>query len=149
MKLFLFASGSLTNIRAGIGANLRAVNKTSDAGMKARITQSAQMKIGSLGLLYCNEYHSFTTPFAGYSAPDVQRVETDVCRGEWYLPIRIHPLGSPRRQVHKDVAVANWTGPKEARANATASMNLTGTTVLAPRETSTDDWALMLDAMAE
>lgn len=66
MELFSFASNNLVNIWAGIGAGLWAVAETSSSDMKARITKSRRMTIGSLGILYCNETHSFTTPFLVY-----------------------------------------------------------------------------------
>lgn len=101
MELFCFASNNLTNIWAGIGAGLWAVAETSESDMKARVTKSCRMKIGSLGVLYCSETHSFTTPFLVYSEPDPIRVVTDVWPERWRLPFRIHALGNPTRQVEK------------------------------------------------
>jgi hypothetical protein len=71
MELFCFASKNLTNIWAGIGAQMWAVAETSPSDMKARITKSKRSKVGALGLLYCNETHAFTTPFlvSASSAP--------------------------------------------------------------------------------
>ena len=74
MELFCFASKNLVNIWAGIGAGMWAVAETSPTDMKARFTKSKRMKVGSLGLLYCNETHSFTTPFLVYSQTDPEAV---------------------------------------------------------------------------
>jgi hypothetical protein len=55
-----------------------AVAETSPADMKARVTKSKRMKVGSLGILYCNETHSFTTPFVVVSEPNETKVVSDV-----------------------------------------------------------------------
>jgi hypothetical protein len=149
MELFCFASRSLTNIWAGIGAQMWAVAETSESDMKARITKSRRMKVGSLGLLYCNETHSFTTPFLVYSAPNPESVVADIWPEKWRLPFRIHPLGDPSRQVHMDAAKRSWpilrTNPT---ASVTAAMNITGTTVFVPVEISPDDWAAIINDLA-
>jgi hypothetical protein len=101
MELFCFASKSLTNIWAGIGARMWAVAETSESDMKARITKSKRMKVGSLGVLYCNETHSFTTPFLVYSMPNPESVVADIWPME--ASFRIHPP-HPSRRAHMDVA---------------------------------------------
>jgi len=149
MDLFCFACKNLTNIWAGIGAGMWAVAETSESDMKARITKSKRMKVGSLGVLYCNETHSFTTPFLVYSAPDAEKVVTDVWPEKWRLPFRIHPLGNPSRQVHMDEAKKLWPVLKASSASSvSAAMNLTGTTVFVPVEISADDWAAIVKGLA-
>jgi len=146
MELFCFASKNLTNIWAGIGAKMWAVAETSPSDMKARITKSKRMKIGSLGLLYCNETHSFTTPFLVYSVPDPDKIISNVWpEKDWRLPFRIHPLGNPSKQVYKDNAMETWPILNKNRfSSVSAAMNITGTTVFVPVEISKDDWALIL-----
>lgn len=145
MELFCFASKNLTNIWAGIGASMWVVAETSPTDMKARITKSNRLKVGSLGLLYCNETHSFTTPFLAYSKPDPEKVVADVWPEKWRLPFRIHPLGTPVRQLHMDAAKTKWPILKNVGAGGvSAAMNITGTTVFVPIEISGDDWALIL-----
>jgi len=107
------------------------------------------MKVGSFGLIYCNATQSFTTPFVVFSAPDQALVETNVWNGDWVLPFQIHPLGTPRRQIHKDEAKKSWRVLIESQNNVSATMNLTGTTVFVPKEISADDWSLILSALAE
>jgi hypothetical protein len=149
MELFCFASKNLTNIWAGIGAQMWAVAETSPTDMKGRITKSKRMKVGSLGLLYCNETHSFTTPFLVYSEPDPDRVVSDVWPEKWRLPFRIHPLGTPARQIHMDAAKTKWPILKSVGAGGvSAAMNITGTTVFVPTEISADDWALILSDLS-
>ena len=145
MQLFCFASKILTNIWAGIGAGMWAVAETSPTDMKARITKSKRMRVGSLGLLYCNETHSFTTPFLVYSAPDPERVVSEIWPESWRLPFRIHPLGTPARQLHMNAAKDKWPVLKDVGAGGvSAAMNITGTTVFVPKEISSDDWALII-----
>ncbi|MEX0735152.1 MAG: hypothetical protein WD051_11055 [Steroidobacteraceae bacterium] len=149
MELFCFASNNLTNIWAGIGAGKWAVAETKPADTRARVTKSKRLKIGSLGLLYCKETHSFTTPFLVYSEPDPDQVVTDIWPERWRLPFRIHPLGSPQRQVRMDDAKARWPTLKKSQApSVTAAMNITGTTVFVPREITPDDWAMILTDLA-
>jgi len=148
MKIFCFASKSITNIWAGIGAGLWAVSETSESDMKARVKKSKRMKVGSAGLLYCTETHSFTTPFLVYSSPDENDRVTNVWGGEWRLPFHIHPLGTPDKQVHKDEAMKNWPIlAASQQASVSAAMNITGTTVFVPTEISSQDWEIILNAL--
>jgi hypothetical protein len=126
-----------------------AVAQTSSSDMKARITKSKRMKVGSLGLLYCNETHSFTTPFLVYSEPDPEKIITDVWPEVWRLPFHIHPLGNPSRQVHMDSAMLSWPVLKKSTSRSvSAAMNITGTTVFIPKEISPDDWAIIVTSLS-
>jgi hypothetical protein len=122
-----------------------AVAETSPADMKARVTKSKRMKVGSLGILYCNETHSFTTPFVVVSEPNETKVVSDVWPESWRLPFSVHPLGNPTRQVDSTTAKKKWAVLANVGAGGvSAAMNITGTTVFVPVEVSADDWALML-----
>jgi len=137
MDLFCFASATLTNVWAGIGAGLWAVAETSPTDMKARITKSKRMQVGAAGLLFCNETHAFTTPFLVYSQPDPERVVTDV----W---------AAPHRQISSESAKANWPLLKGVGAGGvSAALNITGTTVFVPKEVTANDWTLILESLAE
>lgn len=149
LELFLFTSRNLTNIWASIGARLWAVSETSPIDMRTRITKSKRMKIGSLGLLYCSENQSFTTPFLVYSQPDTEKIITDIWPERWRLPFHIHPLGDPTRLIHKDEAKMEWPVLKDSASNnITASLNITGTTVFVPSEIGTEDRELILKRLA-
>lgn len=149
MELFCFASNNLTNIWAGIGARMWAVNETSPADMKARITKSKRLRVGAAGLLYCKETHSFTTPFLAYSEPDPVREVADIWPEKWRLPFQIHPLGTPSRQVSAETAKAQWGILKNVgQGGVSAAMNITGTTVFVPSEVTADDWSLILTSLA-
>jgi hypothetical protein len=149
MELFCFASKNLTNIWAGIGARMWAVNETSPSDMKARITKSKKMRVGAAGLLYCNETHSFTTPFLVYSEPDPEREVGDIWPEKWRLPFKIHPLGTPSRQVSAEQAKSQWAVLKNVgQGGVSAAMNITGTTVFVPAEVPAEDWSLILTSLA-
>jgi len=149
MELFLFASNTVTNIWAGIGAGLWAVAETSPSDMKARITKSKRMHIGAAGLFYCKETQAFTTPFLVCSAPDPELRVTDVWPEHWRLPFRIHPLGNPARQVSADQAKARWSILKDVGAGGvSAALNITGTTVFVPKEIAAEDWSLILSDLS-
>jgi hypothetical protein len=149
IDLFLFTSRSLTNIWAGIGARTWAVSETSQANMRERTTKSKRLRIGSIGLLYCSEIQSFTTPFLVFSEPDPEQIVTDIWPERWRLPFRIHPLGNPTRVVHKDRAKVDWPILKNAaNKNLTAVLNITGTTVFIPTVIGTDDWGIILQQLA-
>ncbi len=60
------------------------------------------MKIGSLGILYCKETQSLTTPFIVYSNTDPKIEVSNIWPETWTLAFRIFPLGSPTLQLHKD-----------------------------------------------
>ncbi len=64
MNLFCFASRNLENIRRGIVARRWAVSTASDSTNRGRRTKAARyFSPGDRGLLYCEQTHSFTTPF--------------------------------------------------------------------------------------
>jgi len=146
MELFCFASKNLTNIWAGIGANLWAVAQTSDSDMRARITKSQKMRVGSFGLLYCNEVHSFTTPFIIYTMPDpIKKIDNIWPEKNWRLPFSIHPLGNPTKQLHKDKAKERWPILiKSKLESVSAAMHITGTTVFVPVIIASEDLEIIL-----
>jgi hypothetical protein len=149
MEVFFFGSKTLTNIWAGIGAELWAVSESQPQDMQARITKSASMRIGSLGVLYCTEVHSFTTPFVVYSRPDADRVVTDVWPERWRLPFKIHPLGSPHRLLHMDKAKDILPILKNSTVSSvSAALNITGTTVFVSKEISAEDWEIIMQHLA-
>lgn len=149
MELFCFASKNLTNIWAGIGSQMWAVGETSAGDMKGRVTKSKRMKVGSAGLLYCNETHSLTTPFLVYSEADPNLVVASIWPEKWRLPFRIHPLGNPARQISAETAKARWPLLRKVGSGGIpAALNITGTTVFVPKEITADDWSLILTDLA-
>src|SRR5437762_5362 len=98
MDLFCFASKNVENIRRGIEASKWAVATVSPSAMRARVTKARRyFHPGSLGLLYCRETHSFTTPFVSTSNADPHTVVIDIWPEPWVLPFSIKPFGDLRR----------------------------------------------------
>src|SRR5712691_10595148 len=90
MNLFCFASRNLENIRRGIVARRWAVSTASDSTNRGRRTKAARyFSPGDRGLLYCEQKHSFTTPFIVESKPDPDIVVKHVWPEPWVLPFSI------------------------------------------------------------
>lgn len=150
MNLFCFASCSVANIRIGVNARKWAVATTSDSDMKARRTKADRyLSVGDKGLLYCNETHSFTTPFIVASRVNPTAVVTDVWSSPWVFPFDIEPLGDPSKQVHADVAKKFWPILQNSpHKSVSAAMNITGTTVFVPNEIDEVQWSMIMDSLA-
>lgn len=146
IDLFCFASRSLDNIRRGIEAKKWAVATVSDAAMKTRISKAKRYFLeGSHGLLYCNETHSFTTPFISTSRADPITVVTDIWREHWVLPFSIEPLGDISKQLSGELAKFTWPILQNCgKGGVSAELNITGTTVFTPKRIKESDWNLIL-----
>jgi hypothetical protein len=105
VNIYVFTSNSLTNIWAGIGARKWAVAE-SQAAMPGCRTKAAGLRLGSLGLLYCSEIQTVTTPFVVTSRPDTGATIANIWADTWHFPFGITPLGSPVKTVHKDTLSA-------------------------------------------
>ena len=101
MDVYVFASSTLTNIWAGVGANLWAVAplETGSPQEKGRITKARKMPIGALGILYSSADKSLTVPFVVQSSPNEIQTITHIWPERWVLPFTIKPLGSPHRRL--------------------------------------------------
>jgi hypothetical protein len=106
VKIYVFASKSLTNIWAGIGSRRWAI-ASSQAQMPGTATKAAKVRIGALGVLYCSATKSVTTPFLITSHPDKKATVTNIWPEEWHFPFGITALGSPTRSIHKDILASD------------------------------------------
>lgn len=77
-NVYVFASKNRTNIWAGIGAGLWAVADADGPHAAGRQTKAMQMPVGALGVIYCVENQSLTTPFVVLSPVDVHAEVLDV-----------------------------------------------------------------------
>jgi hypothetical protein len=147
MNVYVFSSSNLTNIWAGIGARLWGVS-AQQASMAATPTKAASMPVGALGLLYCVETQSFTTPFLVRTQPQQGTTISHVWPEPWQLPFGIVPLGSPNRQLHKDAVtrqlptIVNGGGPWHHL------LHIQPTTVFVPSVLSDADWTEFIQALA-
>jgi hypothetical protein len=145
MELFFFGSKTLTNVWAGVGAGLWAVSDSTPQDVRSRITKSKGMRVGSLGIIYCGEIHSFTTPFLVLSEPDPDRVVLDVWPERWHLPFRIYPLGTPDKRLSQEAAKSLIPILKQSSTSSvTAALNITGTTVFVPKVVTAEDWEVFV-----
>ena len=150
MEIFPFSSTNKTNIWADIGAGLWVVSRATDPVHRGRITKSRSMHIGSLGILYWVETQSLTTPFVVLSIPDAEAVVRDVWPEEWVLPFKIRPLGTPYRQMHKDEVMHLLPTAVESGSNNISNIiNITPPAALAASRLTDQDWALLVERLAD
>jgi hypothetical protein len=115
---------------------------------KGRVTKSRKMKVGSRGLLYCIETQSLTTPFLVYSKPSVDERIANVWPETWVLPFRIHPLGSPAKQFHKDAAKTSLPSLKGTAKNLFDVAYVQAVTVFVPSKLTDEDWEFLIEELA-
>jgi hypothetical protein len=151
MKIYGFASDSLTNIWAGIGAQRWAVGRAKDDSYeKGRRTKAAKMPVGAFGILYCNETSSYTTPFVVYSPPDPTAVISNIWADPWVLPFGIKPLGNPDRsltvqQIKELLPSAAKPTVKDPRKHL---ITVQGNFAFQASEIADADWAVLIQHLA-
>ena len=95
-NLYAFSSETVTNIWAGVGAEIWAVQSKPNASIRGK---AAKLDIPSFGILYAGAEQALTVPFVILTQPDPERIEKNVWHGDWALPFKIKPLGTPRRML--------------------------------------------------
>ena len=100
-NLYAFSSETITNIWAGVGAELWAVPTTPNPSVRGK---AAKIPVPSFGVLYSGKDHALTVPFVILTKPDPTRIEHEVWYGPWALPFQIKPLGTPRKMLNADKA---------------------------------------------
>ena len=150
MKLFAFTSKSLTNIWAGVGAQLWAVpNSDSEQSNKGRVTKSGRMEVGSFGILYCTAKQSFTSPFVVHSKAHPTQVIFDVWEGErgWILPFQIRTIGNPHALLPWEVAKAELPSCRMGTP-LNSLIHVEPLTVFTGTEVTADDWSYLVSKLA-
>jgi hypothetical protein len=147
MDLYVFSSKNLTNIWAGIGAKMWAVSDAQASNAAIR-TKAQKLPIGTLGLFYCVEVQSLTTPFLIRTKPDEAKTITNVWPEAWQLPFAIAPLGSPILQVHKDRLGSVLPSLQSGSRNWDNLFHIQPVTVFAPSTISDNDWAVLVTELA-
>ena len=149
MKLYVFASSNLTNIWAGIGARLWAVAKSQADHVGGITAKALRMLPGSLGVLYCSETKSFTTPFVVYSVPREGAIIGNVWPEEWTLPFGIQPLGTPHRQLTTDRAKELLPILRGSDRSWHHIIQIQATTAFVPTEIGEEDWRIFVEELAD
>jgi hypothetical protein len=106
MKLYVFSSTNIENIRIGVQAETWAVPRpVKESVLFGYQTKASKIEIGSFGIFWCQR--NLTTPFIILSRPDQHSAVPNLWPGgDWVMPFRIRPLGSPHLQ---------WSGRRAAR----------------------------------
>lgn len=103
------------------------------------------MPIGALGLLYCVETQSFTTPFIVESVPKEILIK-DIWPEEWMLPFDIHPIGNPKKQLHKDnLGILPIIKGKEK--NWHHILHIQANTAFSPTYITEKDWSVIIEKL--
>jgi hypothetical protein len=147
MRLYVFSSWSITNIWAGIGAGLWAISEKQAENVSGSIQKASAMRIGSAGVMYCSETQSFTTPFLVLSSPLPQETVTNVWPESWTLPFRIHSLGTPRRQLHKDLVNERLPSLRDGTRQWNHVLLVTPVTVFVPSDVHESDWEVIVEQL--
>jgi hypothetical protein len=143
MHVYVFASTTLTNIWAGVGAHLWAISDD-QANMAGTAAKAAKLPVGAFGILYCSAEGSrlMTTPFVVTSRPHPQEVVSGVWGGEWRFPFSITPLGSPRRFI--DTAELAQLPSAIIRGQRWNNiLPVQGQFVFQPSDITEDDWEFL------
>ena len=146
MELFVFSSKTLTNVWAGIGARKWAVS-LDQAANPGIVTKSKALRIGSIGILYCVETQSLTTPFIVASLPADTVTITDVWPEEWRLPFDIYPLGSPQKQMGK-TDIANLPVVRNSGSQWNNVIRTQGQFAFQPTIIDGDDWSILFQQLS-
>ncbi|MDQ8757694.1 hypothetical protein RCO27_15805 [Sphingosinicella sp. LHD-64] len=149
MRIYAFASNTLTNIWAGIGASRWAVSPSDNASYtKGRITHALKMPVGAGGILYCNETKSFTTPFIVYSSPNPDEQVENIWPEPWVLPFSIKPLGDPRRAM--TIAESKRALPtlRTQGANLNNTVYVHGKMAFTQSKLGEADWMVLIEKLA-
>lgn len=148
MRLYAFSSASLTNIWAGVGAQLWAVPQSASRSSNAgRSTKAAKMLPGSVGLLYSSADKCFTSPFIVHSVADPKAVIEHVWPGKWILPFGIRTIGNPHVRL-------SWSDAAKVLPSCIDGIKLNRLihveplTVFSASEISEADWALLISKLA-
>jgi hypothetical protein len=151
VAIFVFSSKDLTNIWAGIGAGLWAVSRSPDAAThQGRVTKAKNMRVGSFGILYCSATQSLTTPFIVFSSPDPKAVINNIWKGEWVLPFKIHPLGTPTKSLSKNEAMKVLpTLRTSGKNNIGHVINVQAITAFSPSRLIDQDWEVLIGRLAD
>jgi hypothetical protein len=149
MNLYTFTSKNLTNIWAGIGAGMWAVSKAQSENVRGIQRKAAEMLVGSMGILYCSQNRSFTTPFIVYSQPANVTIVSDVWPEEWALPFKIHPLGTPRKRLPRTEARKILPILQGQEDVWDFVFHIQGATAFVPTTISPEDWKIFVERLSE
>lgn len=146
-NLYAFSSESVTNIWAGVGAELWAVPNKPNASVRGK---AAKIPIPSFGVLYAGAQQSLTTPFVFVERRDPSRIEKEVWHGDWALPFRIKPLGTPRKMLSAtDAKLIMPSFTRLTTQNFGKVFRVSGSYAFNRCDVEQADWEILLDRLAD
>lgn len=146
MEIFTFSASTLTNIWAGVGSRSWALSHEQAANSSIQ-GKARKFQVGSLGLFYCVENKSLTTPFVVASKPRFDEVVSHIWPEPWELPFGIIPLGTPHRQLPVSDLASKL--PSLRGGGAWSSLfHVTPITVFAASQLTAEDWAVLVSELA-
>lgn len=146
VDVYVFSSDSITNIWAGYGARTWAVSSGANPRRKAKLAEG--LDLGSLGLLYCVPWRSFTVPFVTTTKPDKERIEPEIWQGDWILPFRFQPLSTPRKRVVGTDLYDLLPGLKSKGINNFSHyLSVQSNFDFQPSRIAAQDWAKLIDIL--
>ena len=149
MDVYVFSSNNITNIWAGIGAKMWAVSLEQSENIPGLPDKAQDIPIGAPGIIYCVATQSFTTPFLLYSKPKKNIIVENVWPEHWTLPFLIHPLGTPRKTLHKDLLKSTLPSIMNSSKSWNHILHIAGGTVFCPSHVTTRDWEILLQHLAD
>ena len=145
-NMYAFSSESVTNIWAGVGAELWAVPKMANASTRGK---AVKVPVPSFGILYSSSDHSLTVPFVILTEPDRERIENEVWHGPWALPFRIKPLGTPRKMLQAQEAKKIIPSFSRLQTDNFGKVFRVGGAYTFNRcDATSADWAVLIDRLA-
>lgn len=146
MDIYVFSSRNLTNIWAAIGSRKWAVSIPQSKNSSIS-TKSQNLPIGSLGLFYCVETKSLTTPFVIRSKPSKEEVIKNIWPEHWALPFNIIPLGTPDKQLYKDELAKILPSLKNNPQSWDKLIHISPMTVFAASKIPEEDWSVLINSL--
>jgi hypothetical protein len=145
-NLYAFSSETVTNIWAGVGAELWAVPTTLNASIRGK---AAKIAIPSFGILYAGAEQALTVPFVILTRPDQERIENEVWHGPWALPFKIKPLGTPRKMLPASEAKSIIPSFKRLEtANFGKVFRVSGSYAFNRCDAEQADWDVLIERLA-
>ncbi|WP_298834775.1 hypothetical protein [uncultured Piscinibacter sp.] len=147
MDVYTFSVADNTNIWAAVGAQMWAISEK-QAANPSNQGKARKFQIGSIGLFYCVEEESLTTPFIVTSAPRFNEQVVNIWKGTWALPFGIHPFGNPNRQLKVAALAERLPSLRAEKRSWTTLFHVSPMTIFAASHLTQEDWALLVQELA-
>jgi len=145
-NLYAFSSETVTNIWAGVGAEMWAVQTRPNASIRGK---AGKIDVPSFGILYAGAEQALTVPFVILTRPDQTRIENQVWHGPWALPFRIKPLGTPRKMLSASEAKRIIPSFKRLQTNNFGKVfRVSGSYAFNRCDADQADWDVLIERLA-